>query len=237
MNVRTVLIVDDDEVSRELLGLFVAEAGFEGVAAASGDEALEVVRGMAAMPYAVLADMQMRGTTGNALAERLRVTCGMGTRVIAMSGSTVAAEKTKAFDGFLLKPLTMDGLRDALEGRTGIVESKAAEAGALNEATYASLAQGMPVGQLMKLYGMCLDDAERRIGLMKEALVAGDVGAYERSAHAIKGGCGMVGAAELARLAGEMEQNGPQAGGEIEPLEQFLVACARLRRILDARVV
>ena len=29
------------------------------------------------------------------------------------------------------------------------------DAGALNEATYASLAQGMPVGQLMKLYGMC----------------------------------------------------------------------------------
>ena len=47
----------------------------------------------------------------------------------------------------------------------------------------------------------------------------------------------MVGAAELARLAGEMEQNGPAVGGEIEPLEQFLLASRRLRRILNARVV
>jgi CheY-like chemotaxis protein len=236
VKVRTVLVVDDDEVSRELLTMFVAEAGFKGVAADSGDEALELLEEMAVAPYAVLADMQMQGTTGNALAERLRERCGAETRLIAMSGSRVAAEKTRAFDGFLLKPLTIGELRASLEGGQR-VEEAADEAGALNEATYASLAQGMPREQLMKLYGMCLDDAERRIGQMREAVGAGDAAAYERSAHAIKGGCGMVGAAELARLAGEMEQHGPQIGGELEPLEQFLAACARLRRILDARVV
>jgi CheY-like chemotaxis protein len=235
--VQTVVVVDDDEVSRELLTLFVAEAGFEAIAAASGDDALELLSVMSFSPYAVLTDMQMEGITGNDLALRLRRVCGEATRLIAISGSTVPAEKTSAFQGFLLKPLTMDDLRGVLGGGRMVTPSRELEAGALNEATYASLAQGMPRDQLMKLYGMCLDDAERRIGQMRQAVGAGDAAAYERSAHAIKGGCGMVGAAELARLAGEMEQNGPKIGGEVEPLEQFLTACARLRRILDARVV
>ena len=64
-----------------------------------------------------------------------------------------------------------------------------------------------------------------------------DAAAYERGAHAIKGGCGMVGAMELAAMAEEMEQNGPLRGDEVESLERFLLAVGRLRRMLDARVI
>ena len=46
--------------------------GLRGVAADSGDEALEMVGAMTTVPDVVLADMQMLGTTGNALGERLR---------------------------------------------------------------------------------------------------------------------------------------------------------------------
>ncbi len=236
--VRDVLVIDDDEVSRELLLLFLAEAGYEGQSAASGDEGLELLQAREDKPFAVLADMQMQGTTGNALARELRRMCGAETKVIAMSGSTVAAAATESFDGFLLKPMTVSGLRVALED--GVAAEPVGDEsvpGVLNEATYASLAQSMPAAQMMQLYRMCIDDAERRIQEMREAAAVGDAGSYERSAHAIKGGCGMVGAAELAALAAEMEQNGMKAGGKIEPLEQFLAASARLRRILDSRVV
>jgi hypothetical protein len=44
----------------------------------------------------------------------------------------------------------------------------------------------------------------------------------------------MVGAIELAKLAGAMEERGPQAVDDVDPLQQFLSASARLRRILDA---
>ena len=235
---RDVLVIDDDEVSRELLLLFLAEAGYEGQSAASGDEGLDLLQAREEKPFAVLADMQMQGTTGNALAQELRRMCGGETKVIAMSGSTVTAGATESFDGFLLKPLTVDGLRVALGGGAAAEpEAEECAEGALNEATYASLAQSMPAEQMLQLYRMCLDDAERRIGTMREAAAAGDAGAYERSAHAIKGGCGMVGARELAALAEEMEQNGIQGGCKVEPLERFLAASARLRRILDGRMV
>jgi HPt (histidine-containing phosphotransfer) domain-containing protein len=73
---------------------------------------------------------------------------------------------------------------------------------------------------------------------MRAALDAGDDDAYKRAAHSIKGGCGMVGALELARLAAWMEEYGWQdVDGSVPPwqrLDDFLSASARLRRILDA---
>jgi CheY-like chemotaxis protein len=237
--VREVLLIDDDEVSRELLLLFVAEAGFQGIAAESGHDAIAQLKQLEGRPYAVLADMRMHGITGNALAQELRRVCGGTTRLIAMSGSGVPAEATREFDGFLLKPFTVDQLWAALDEPRLEAAPHPEETSAepLNEATFASLAKSMPLKQLLKLYGMCLDDAERRIGLMRAAAEAGDAEAYERAAHAIKGGCGMVGATELAGMAGAMEQNGTPPHGNVEPIEEFLLAAARLRRILDARVV
>jgi CheY-like chemotaxis protein/HPt (histidine-containing phosphotransfer) domain-containing protein len=236
--VQEALVIDDDEVSRELLLLFVAEAGFEGISASSGDDALAMVKAMPIKPGTILADMQMDGITGNALALELRALCGSGTRLIAMSGTEVAAEKTAAFDGFLLKPISLETLRAALEGDHAQPQNRTpVELEPLNEATFASLARSMPTEQLVKLYVMCVDDAERRIGTMREAVAEDDAAGYERAAHAIKGGCGMVGATELATLASAMEQNGIAFGGDVEPLERFLVASARLRRMLDARVV
>jgi CheY-like chemotaxis protein/HPt (histidine-containing phosphotransfer) domain-containing protein len=236
-----VLVIDDDEVSRELVMLFVSEAGYGVCESSSGDGALAMLGGSSSRPDAVLADMQMIGTTGNALAQALREVCGTGTRLIAMSGSEPRPGTTAEFDGFLLKPMTVAEIQAAVEGVDPFpsAEDEESEGGALNEATYESLVQGMPPEQLLGLYGMCLDDAERRIGQMRQAVAEGDAGAYERAAHAIKGGCGMVGAVELARLAGAMEENGFRngsgMGGDQEPLEQFMDASARLRRILDAR--
>ena len=161
-----------------------------------------MLRERAEMPFAVLADMQMDGTTGNALARELRAVCGVETRLVAMSGSAVAAEKTKDFDGFLLKPISVESLRAAVEGRDGTGEVEASGEEALNETTYASLAQSMPGKQLLKLYAMCLDDAERRIETMRAAVTDKDAGAYHRAAHAIKGGCGMVGRSGTDKAGG-----------------------------------
>lgn len=220
---RDCLVVDDDEVTRELTVLFAGQAGFQANAVESGEEALRVVT-EAPAPYAILLDMQMPGLTGAPLAEALRAVCGPYTRLVAMSASQVKTQALAGFDCFLLKPFSIEQLQTALEGQP-----------VLSEATYASLAGGMPRTQLLELYAMCLDDADRRIGLMRALVAAGDRDAYERAAHAIKGGCGMVGALELAALAEEMEQNGPAGDGSTAPLDNFLLASTRLRRILGAQ--
>ena len=109
----------------------------------------------------------------------------------------------------------------------------------LSQATYKVLTQSMTPAQVEGLYTMLLDDADRRIALMRQALAAGDSDTWCRAAHAIKGGCGMVGALELASIAAAMEQDGLppkyQMVDHFDPFAHFQVAAARLRSILSTQ--
>jgi HPt (histidine-containing phosphotransfer) domain-containing protein len=68
---------------------------------------------------------------------------------------------------------------------------------------------------------------------MRQAASSGDDAAYRKEAHAIKGGCGMVGAVELQRLATSMEERG-LCDDDVATLDEFMVSLERLRRILVA---
>ena len=232
------MIVDDDLMSREVLALLANEAGFDVEAFETGESALEAFDASASsIPDVILADMQMPGISGDSLARLLRVACGTSTRIFAMSGTAVAADQTGSFDGFLLKPFSMAEVVAALQ-RAEKTEPTSAQptdsSEILNRKIYDSLARSLPAEQLRKLYQLSLDDADARIGVMRQAIAADDHDTYRAAAHSIKGGCGMVGAIELAGMASAMEETGPQAVDNSGPLEQFLSASARLRRILDA---
>ena len=231
-----ILIVDDDELSREVLTLLAEGAGYEVEAAESGDAALVHVRRVRPLPEVVLADMQMPGTAGDELARQLRRLCGAGTLLLAMSGSELEDGVGREFDGFLLKPFTMETLTATISG--GLIRVEDGPAGAdgvvLDEGVYAKLAGSMRGSQLEELYALCRKDAEVRVERMRRAASTGDDAAYRKEAHALKGGCGMVGAIELQRLATSMEERGLR-DDDVATLNEFMVACERLRRILVAR--
>ncbi len=230
------LIIDDDPMTREVLALLAAEAGFDVDDFETGESALEALDSASiAIPDVVLADMHKPGISGDSLARLHRVACGGATRLLAMSGTIVPAHRTSAFDGFLLKPFSMGDVVAPLDrSAAAIPTSPTVNADVLDRTIYNSLARSMSAEQLRRLYNLSLDDAEARIEVMRQALAADDPDAYRRAAHSIKGGCGMVGAVELASLASAMEELGPQTVDNVGPLEQFLSASARLRRILDA---
>jgi HPt (histidine-containing phosphotransfer) domain-containing protein len=178
----------------------------------------------------------MPGVSGSELAEQLRGVCGEGTTLLAMSGSEVAQEKLGGYDGFLLKPFSADELKSACDQTTlQATADSGGETVILNEAVFENFARSMPAGQVFGLYKMCLDDSGRRLTAMRQAVETGDDAAYRRAAHAIKGGCGMVGAVELAKLAAEMENAGVPAEHDVTPLDHFLAASARLGRMLDSK--
>ncbi len=230
------ILIDDDMLTREVLTLLAEEDGFDVAAYESGEEALEALaRAGCLQPHAILSDMQMDGISGNSLARRLRSACGPGAAILAMSGSEVPPELVESFDGFLLKPFSIDDLRAAIEGKASGPAQAPASTQPLNPDVYNAFRTSMSHEQLAQLYAMSLDDADRRIGLMRQALRDGDDGAYRRAAHAIKGGCGMVGAQELAAIAARMEESGPEAIDNIGAFDEFLAASERLRRILDAQ--
>ncbi len=229
-----ILIVDDDELSREVLTLLADDAGYEVDAVDSGDAALACVQRV--RPGVVLTDIQMPGVSGDELALQLRALCGAGTLLLAMSGSELEEGVGREFDGFLLKPFTMETLTVAIDGGLIRVEDRpaAADGVVLDEGVYAKLAGSMKGSRLEELYALCRKDAEVRVERMRQAASGGDDALYRKEAHALKGGCGMVGAVELQRLATSMEERGLR-DDDVATLEEFVVASERLRRILVAR--
>jgi CheY-like chemotaxis protein len=234
-----ILVVDDDAVSREVIALLLGGEGYEVKTADSGDEALLHLSATTDWrPGVVLTDLHMPGVAGGELARRLRGLCEAGTVLLAMSGSEPDEAVRREYDGFLLKPFSMEALAAVIAGSFNAIadETICRNIPALDEGVYQTLAEAMRREKLEQLYTLCLSDAEMRIAGMRIAASKGDDAAYKREAHAIKGGCGMVGATELQTLATSMEERGLGNANHVASLDEFILACERLRRILVARV-
>jgi CheY-like chemotaxis protein len=111
----------------------------------------------------------------------------------------------------------------------------------LNETIYRQLAGSIPTPQLKEMYTLCVDDARKRIAGMRVLAAAKNSVQFVREAHSIKGGCGMLGATELHRMATELEANGLQTGRagkarDVNSLDKLSAACDRLERMLRSRV-
>jgi CheY-like chemotaxis protein/HPt (histidine-containing phosphotransfer) domain-containing protein len=111
----------------------------------------------------------------------------------------------------------------------------------LNEKIYQQLARSMPARQLHEMYAMCVNDARDRIAGMRRHAAAHDRERFVREAHAIKGGCGMLGATELHRIAAELESRDQVstttgAAQDVYTLDELSAACDRLERALRSRV-
>ena len=111
----------------------------------------------------------------------------------------------------------------------------------MNETIYQKLAGSMPLGQLQEMYPLCVNDARKRIAVMRSLVTEHDADRFVREAHAIKGGCGMLGATELHRMAAELETRGLDTAGahqaqEVNSLDELSAACDRLERMLGSRV-
>jgi CheY-like chemotaxis protein len=73
-----ILVVDDDDIQRELLTTLLAMEQFEVASAADGEAALECIHDSAHQPDVILSDIRMPDMDGYALQRRLlenRATC------------------------------------------------------------------------------------------------------------------------------------------------------------------
>jgi CheY-like chemotaxis protein len=233
-----VLVIDDDDLSRDIFALMLNSAGYDVETADSGDTALAQLQAGSPIPEVILTDLQMPGTTGSELAKQLRALCGPTTKLFAMSASEPDEETDDAFDCLLLKPFTAEIFAAAVASTKvpGEKKSAAVAKDALDQTIYDKLATSMKPAQLHKLYDLCLADSDKRLGIMRQAALDGDDLTYKREAHAIKGSCGMVGAIELQTLATSMEKHG-LSGDHVASLQEFMVACERLKGMLIAREI
>lgn len=232
----SVLLIDDDAMSRELFTLLLEAEGYAVRACENGDAALAALRADKSQPDVILSDMQMPGITGTALAQAVRVLCPKSV-VVGMSASQPSSGLPEGFDAFLLKPFDGAQFTQALHAKPStktVDAAKSTELPDLDQTIAGPLAAAMPAEQLSALYALSLSDTRKRITVMRQSLAAGDDSTFRREAHAIKGGAGMLGAAVMAGLARQMEEAGI-SGDAPRLLDDLIAAAARLEGILLLR--
>ena len=108
----TILLIDDDLVSREVIATVLTLHGHMVHSAEDGNQALQILEAGSVVPGVVLLDTQLPGLSGPELIAKLRQ-LGQD-EIILISGTTPADELIAAADGFLLKPFGPEDLQKLL---------------------------------------------------------------------------------------------------------------------------
>jgi len=205
-----VLIVDDTPVNLKLTRILLVNEGYKVLTAASGEEALELVRGF--HPDLVLADIQLPGMDGLELTRRIKH--NESTRditVVALTAFANRGDEQKAIDagcdGYITKPIDTR----ALGGRIRAILDRRAEARAGTEpaaATHpaASTEVAIPHAELVVLRRQFLDEGREQARQWLLDL-DGPFNAIEaaRVVHQWIGAGGLLGYTAISRLAREVE--------------------------------
>jgi CheY-like chemotaxis protein len=212
-------------------------SGYTVHTAAGGAEALKLLADAECIPEVILMDAQMPGLSGTQLVKELRA-CSQAS-LYAISASGAQDEVVAAADGFLLKPFNADALLRLLDEKE--VKAPTAEARKLipdepvvNLETLAQLREMMPEAAVRQIYAAIVADLFKRLTALEVAVANGDHAEIRRIGHAIKGGCGMAGAAQAARLGALIESSVNYLDNDSAVLRQLRAAAGNLQRMLDA---
>ncbi|MCL4735123.1 MAG: response regulator [Candidatus Omnitrophica bacterium] len=108
----SILIIDDDRSVREMMYEILSENGFQCLIAASGAEAIDLLKSRKGPIGGAIVDLEMRGMDGiQTFRELRRITQGL--KVILMSGyhAPIQMDLLKdGFAGFLPKPFDIQNL-------------------------------------------------------------------------------------------------------------------------------
>lgn len=121
MSYPKVLVVDDDLPLRLLMQNLLREFRFEPLLAASGEEAIELIR--RDRPSVVLLDLHMPGLSGEETMARLRAEGLDEVPVLILSGEPLSPTELSRIGarGAVQKPFDLPQLVDALRAATGPV--------------------------------------------------------------------------------------------------------------------
>ena len=255
---RRLLVVDDDEVNRDVLVGLLAAVGIHADSAHDGARALALAR---TTSYdVVLMDILMPVMNGLEATRAIRQLPGYLTvRMIAISASARVEDRRRArnagLDDFISKPYTsrtlystllrwLPGERDARIDRAVAVTPRAITpsnrdlARQLTTVAGLDVAHGLPYasGDLrgyVRLVRSFLASANAEIASCRTCLAAADLGGARRAVHALKGAASFVGAPAVREAAAALEA---QIETRADParLDQGLIRLETARKALEA---
>jgi CheY-like chemotaxis protein len=237
----TILLIDDDQVSREVMAALLTSDGYSVRTAVDGAAALEMLDATGFKPDAILVDARMPGMEETPLISELRDRSKA--KIILVSGSNPPGNIAAAADGFLLKPFAAGAVTALLKQQSAPVcepaeipaeiqaeiPAEIIDTPVISAETLASLRALMPEPAVREIYQTLVSDLTRRIRALHAAIAAGDAAEVSRIGHAIKGGCGMAGALEASRVGALLENVAQDAARRQESIDNSVSLLRRLR--------
>ena len=240
----TLLLIDDDMVSREVTATVLTMDGYTVHTAVDGSVALEMLAREKCAPEFILMDAQMPGLSGTKLIAELRR--HTKAKIFAVSGSNPPSEVVEAADGFLLKPFDAEALGKMLAGHPlPGAQSKVSRLDpnqpVISTETLAQFRGMMPEPAVREIYLAVIADLTRRLQSLEGAIAKGDDLEVRRIGHAIKGGCGMAGAMQAAHLGALFEElpantESNHLDNSMALLSDLRAATHNLERMLEAEL-
>jgi CheY-like chemotaxis protein/HPt (histidine-containing phosphotransfer) domain-containing protein len=228
----TVLLIDDDLVSREVIATVLTLHGHMVHTAENGNSSLEMLDAGSFTPQVILMDAQLPGLSGVSLIEQLRSRSTADIYVI--SGSDASPEITAAANGFLRKPFGPEDLRRLIDEHAPKPEEVAnPDEPVVNPEILAQFRQLMSEPAIREIYVAVVTDLKKRHTALETAIAAGNSDEVRRIGHAIKGGCGMAGAVQAARLGAFFESKSDQLDNCAVAAQELYTATRKLERMLE----
>jgi CheY-like chemotaxis protein len=237
-----ILLAEDNEINRKVALRMLRGFGYQADVAANGLEAIDALR---RQPYdLVLMDIQMPEMDGLEAARRIvHAFPTARPRIVAMSANVMpedtAAALQAGMDDYLVKPISVPLLRDALEKAGELKAARAEAAGAAaSRADALALAGVLDDGHLrnfVELDPSCafLDDlvqsfaasSRQSLSQLGQAMAAGATAQVAAVAHQLKGTSATLGVRELSRLCMALEDMA--VAGTLDGAAELVLACER----------
>ncbi|HSV34419.1 MAG TPA: response regulator [Ramlibacter sp.] len=229
----TVLVADDNAVNLKVAGAILLKLGYEVSTANDGREAVEAVARAAAGGTrfgAILMDVNMPEVDGLQATRQIRGAWGsQSPPIIALTAGASPEDRARCeaagMDDYLTKPLHVAALAQALERWLGQEPARRDEPASTAAPQAAAEVPVMDFARLeefrefddealtmtREVVALFIADAPLRLQALAQAVEAQDTAGLARTAHALKGTAGNIGAAALQQAAGLLEE-AAQAG-------------------------
>ena len=243
---RRILVVEDNELNRQVAIELLEGEGYEATAVESGEAALAEAKSalLKGSPFdLVLMDLQMPGMDGFRTTREFRKIADFAdTPILAMSADALDGVKEEAIDAgmndYLGKPIDPAELFRNLDSRLGSAPEGRGASKQVSSARldpYPRLPCALPGLDIeagianiggngafyLRLLGKFHDEYKKVASTIQTALDASDRETALRIAHSLKGLAGTIGAQELSRSAGGLERTIAQGSDVSAQLDSF----------------
>jgi PAS domain S-box-containing protein len=245
-----ILVAEDDDASRYVAQALLESLGCPARIVADGSEALALLRS-GEFDLALL-DCEMPGLDGYEVTARFRKSGVRHIPIIAMTASTMSADRQRCFDAgmddMLAKPFGKSALNDILVKWLGPPASAQSQAPLAKELAtrpeldtevFDELRQSLhwQLPPMRKIYASISESARKALGALGDG-APGDVELAMRRLHSLQGGAALVGARQLEYLATRLSLalKNQRAAELAEGMPLLPDALVRFEKVVDSRL-